>query len=294
MFQIKRKQLIFFILFSLLTPIAVLVFYFAFFYFPLKNNKEIFPKTENEEIFVKEDIPQDMKKMYGITFADTEKEKSVYFIDGREKEEYDVLRLKKSVNLRAPDIMSADDIIRALKITRTQFNNSLVVIYCHDGRRSMETAAKINLPNVKFLVDGRLNFLNDSFLAEGSVENSPFSDHIKDYDFTISLDDFSALIKNKNYFLVDGRLDDSDVTLSNVYKFRIGYLSTEEYNEKIKTFIELGDKDIMFIANSYPDLFYAKLLVYRLERDYGFNYKKFHVILGQDNNISKILNDEKN
>ena len=54
------------------------------------------------------------------------------------------------------------------------------------------------------------------------------------------------------------------------------------------------NKDIIFIANSYPDLFYAKLLVYRLERDYGFNYKKFHVILGQDNNISKILSDDKN
>jgi len=270
------------------------VFYFSFFYFPLKNNKEIFPKVEDSKVFIKEDIPEDMKKMYGITFADAEKEKNVYFIDGREKEEYDVLRLKKSVNMRAPDITGADDMIKDLKITRAQFNNSLVVIYCHDGRRSMETAAKINLPNVKFLVDGRLNFLNDSSQAEGSVENSPFPDHIKDYDFTISLDDFRALIKNKNYFLVDGRLDDSDVALSDAYKFRIGYLSTEEYNEKIKTFVGLGYKEIVFIANSYPDLFYAKLLIYRLERDYGFDYKKFHVILGQDNNIAKIINDEKN
>ena len=108
------------------------------------------------------------------------------------------------------------------------------------------------------------------------------------------MDDFRALIKNKNYFLVDGRLDDSDVALSDAYKFRIGYLSTEEYNEKIKTFVGLGYKEIVFIANSYPDLFYAKFLIYRLERDYGFYYKKLHVILGQDNNIAKIINDEKN
>jgi rhodanese-related sulfurtransferase len=293
MFYEKHKQALFIFFSFLLTSILISAFYFFFFYFPLKNNKELFPAVEDNKIFQKEDIPEEAKKMYGITYEDIkniQKEKSVYFIDGREKEEYEVLRLKNSINLRAPDILNENEIIKALGITQAKFNNSLIIIYCHDGRRSLETVSKINLPNVKFLIDGRMNlFKIDPALTEGDQEKSPFPDHIKDYDFTISLEDFKKIIQN-DYFLVDGRINNNDDLFPNVYKFRIGYLTTEEYNEKIKDFIGLKNKDIIFIANSYPDLFYAKLLVYRLERDYGLNYKKFHIVFGQDNSLSEIIN----
>ncbi|MEI6596877.1 MAG: rhodanese-like domain-containing protein [bacterium] len=291
MLQRKLKQLLFFILFFLSTSATVLIFYFLFFYFPLKNNQEIFPAVENSEIFIKEDIPEDMQKMYGITYEDARKEKMVYFIDGREKEEYDIFRFKNATHLRAPDISSVKNMMDALNTTSEEFNNSLIVIYCHDGRRSLETVSKINLPNVKFLIGGRKNFLTaDPSSVEGDSEKSPFPNHIKDYDFTITLSKFKNIISN-DYFLVNGRINNDDNLFPDVYQFRIGYLTTKEYNEKIKDFIGQKNKNIVIIANSYPDLFYAKLLIYRLEMDYGFDYKKFNIVFGQDKNISKIINE---
>ena len=250
---------------------------------------ELFPlDLDREEIF-KEEISPELKEKYGVEYINIKDGENVYFIDSREIEEYEIFRIKGAFHLRAPDIESADDIIKTIGIEKTEFENSVIVIYCHDGHRGSEVASKINLPNVKFLIGGRKNFFEmDITFLEGDRDQAPFPTYIKDADFTVTLEEAKRLLFS-GAFLVDGRLYENDYELESAYKFRIGQMSSDEYYEKLQKITDLKNQKILFVANIYPDLFYGKLLIYRLERDYGFNYNNFYILFAQDSELHNFL-----
>ena len=291
---ISSKKLIVIFATLFFTCILVLIFYFLFFYLPLLSNKELFPPVEDREmLYLKEKISEELKEKHGIGYDRLNEiirgGENIYFIDGREIEEYEVFRVKNAAHLRATDILEADDMAKALNITLDELKGSLVIVYCHDGTRAAEVVVRLNQSNIKFLIDGRMGLLKiDPLLVEGSIAKSPFPSHIQNRDLTVSLEDARVLIEG-GAFLIDGRLYDNDNLFLSAFDFRIGQLSTKEYNKKIENILEFKENNILFIANIYPDLFYAKLLVYRLERDYGFDFQKFHVIFGQDTEFAKVI-----
>lgn len=283
-FFINKEYFIF--LFT--TFLLVILFYFLFYYIPLQKNRELFPETKEKEVFLKEPINESALLLHGIYYKEIDDLENVYFIDGREEEEYNAIHIKGSIHLRVADILGKEDIINALNLNQEEFNNSLIVIYCHDGHRGSEIAEKINLANVKFLIGGRTNFLEiDEFLLEGDINKNPFPDDIKNYDFVVSHEDGFKIFKDKNATLIDGRLIGIDILLD-VHKIRIGQMTTEEYEKKIEEIKE--DNIFLIFTESYPDLFYAKLLIYRLERDHDLNYKNFYIIFTQTEEFIEKLN----
>jgi rhodanese-related sulfurtransferase len=257
------------------------------------NNREIFPDKDSLSTFsIKESISEDSKKKYGITYDEIKKIKAtVYYIDGREREEFEKAHAVGAVNIRVPDIRSFDSIKNVLGLSESKIDSSFFVIYCHDGTRSVEAVSRIQRDNVKFLIDGRENFYREDFESEGDISVPPFPDYIQNKNFTVNVADGVQLVKD-GAFVIDGRLYSSDYLFPIAYEFRIGQLSTSDYEDKIKTIKDQKDKQIIFIGNVYPDLFYAKLFIYRLERDHNFDFKNFKVIFGQDKIFYEALKKE--
>jgi rhodanese-related sulfurtransferase len=207
-----------------------------------------------------------------------------YYIDGREVEEYNYMRKENSVHLRTYDINNKYDIINAIGITEKEFEDSLFIIFCHDGTRSEEVAEKINLPNVKFFIGG-VAVLFDYNFPEGDV----LPNYIVNKDYVTSPEVAHELVR-EGAFLIDGRCYEDDL-FKDVYRFRIGQLSTEDYNERIKEIVAQKGNKIVFIADGHADTFYVKLLIYRLEKNYDFDYEDFYLVFGQNKEFSELLNN---
>ena len=58
-------------------------------------------------------------------------------------------------------------------------------------------------------------------------------------------------------------------------------MTKEEYESRLKKVLENKDKDIIFIVDRYTELFYANLLIMRLEKNYQFSKDKFHILFCQ-------------
>jgi rhodanese-related sulfurtransferase len=223
-----NKKIVLFI-YPFFIVIIVLFFYFLFFYAPIKDNSELFPFENNDVINTlhSPEISQEILDQYGITIDAIEEKKdnydNVYYIDGREPEEYAATPKEDAVHVRAHDIKDVSVILQCLNISQDQLNKSLVVVFCHNGTRSSEVVSKINLPNVKFLIDG-VGVLAQDIKIAGSVLPS----RIQDHDFAISIEDAIELIED-GAFLIDGRLlMEEDNLFDNAFEFRSAQLSTED------------------------------------------------------------------
>jgi len=293
----RKSFLILAFTYSIIVLLGVIVFLYLVFYLPLIKNKEIFPK--NYSVNLKEKISDEDKKIYGITLDEViQKSKNikVYFIDGREIEEFQAAHIKGAFHLRIPDIKDTEEVSKKIGLNKNEINRSFFVIYCHDGTRSIEAVKRINQENFKFLIDGigsfkNRKFKNSDFEIEGDFNISPFPDYIQNKDFTVDPSQAVKLIKNGG-FLVDGRLYEKNIQFPNAYNFRIGQLTSEEYDTKLQKILEQKGKDIIFIGNVYPDLFYAKLIFYRLVQNNGFKIENLKIVFGQDNELYQLLKKE--
>ena len=64
-------------------------------------------------------------------------------------------------------------------------------------------------------------------------------------------------------------------------------LTTEEYNRRLEKILDNRDKEFILIASRYSELFYANLLILRLERDHGFTDNQFHIVFHQFEELEK-------
>ena len=272
---------------------------YYYFYRDLETNKELFPENklfqeiktnnlqelpQNEMTPGKDDIPKEILEKYGILSEEVKKlDRKVYFIDGRELEEFEVEHIKDSEHIRTLDI-TKEKIKKVFYLSENEFNNSFFVIYCHDGTRSGDVVGRLGLDNLKFLIGG-VRCIYD-FETEKGEKEQVFEDYIINHEFTISSEDFLKLKKNNDILLLDVRLYEN-FDIPGEYDFRIGKLSTGEYNNRMSYILENQDKKIVCIADIYPDLFYSKLLFQRLIEENGFNKKNLYILFGPDKNSFK-------
>ena len=301
----KHTHIIFIIVSTFLTTVMVVVFYNYYFFEPLKSNGELFPERienfsesdmekkledfetpENSENKMlsngKFDISEEFKNDYGITMDELEKiEKKIYFIDGREPEEFESSHVQRAVHIRTLDI-TKETIKSRLNIDDLEFQNSFFVLYCHNGTRTSDVISKMNNNNFKFLLNGYGALSQSSkFQMYHNSKISVFKKDIQNQDFTINTNEALKFLNKNSSLFIDGRLYSDENKLPLYFDFRIGKLSTKEYERKLNHILQYKDKNIVYIAEIYPDLFYAKLLIQRLEEKYDFNPKYFHILFNQ-------------
>jgi rhodanese-related sulfurtransferase len=277
------------------------LFYNSFFLKPLKKNGELFPQNnaidsqipQNKKVKISDEIVE----KYGITVDEIAKidKNKLFFIDGREPEEFANNHVSGAKHIRTLDIADKEIIKSAFAIDEDIFSNATFIIYCHDGTRSAEQTSELDLANVKFLVKGVSVFYDGSAetIGIGLVPTgiATIEKEIQDYDFTISSDEASKMLDGKNLF-IDGRLEVKDV-FSFAKDFRIGKLASDQYVQALEKILLYKNGDIIYIADTYGDMFYAKLLIQRLSKQYDFDLKKFHILFAQSDNFYVYLKDKK-
>ena len=288
----NKKNFIYKIIFSIIASILIIgAFYYFIFLKPLKSNGEIFSKTD-KALVQKEEISDELKEKFGISLENIPNNKKVYWIDGREIEEFENNHILGAKNIRTLDIESFNNILNVFDLHINDVGNSFFIIYCHDGTRSAEVVSKTNMSNVRFLLEGVKSFKENNLISVYENKDKPvFKKHIQNRDFTVSPDKSLELLKKDSLF-IDGRLY-SNQRFDFAYNFRIGQLSSKDYKERLRYILKFKDKDIVYIADIYPDLFYAKILAQRLESDYGFSIDDFHVLLGETNEFLSNLESRK-
>lgn len=267
---------------------AGLAYYFLF-WSPLKSNKELFPELyllPNGKLGVSEEI----KEKYGITKEQLDvltAQRPLFLIDAREPEEYAAFHFAGAAHIRAPDIGGRQELARALGLGEEEFAGAAVVIYCHDGTRSAQACNALGLPNVKFLIDDEMT------ASRGAGRKEVFDAAIKERDFTITPKEALDLLESGSASFIDTRLYRKYV-FAFARDFRIGNLSSKEYQQQLPEIIALRGRDIVFICDIYPDLFYAKLLIQRLSREAGFPLDKFFILFAESRALHFRLGERAN
>ncbi|PLX21469.1 hypothetical protein C0584_02530 [Candidatus Parcubacteria bacterium] len=284
----KKKIILIIILFPLLSLIVLSFFFYFSYQKPLQENKEIFNSTPPKE---KVEVSKEVKEKYGISPEEIlEEERQVYFIDGREIEEYNNFHIRDAEHIRAPDL-TIDLVKEKFNLSEEEFDEALFILYCHDGTRSSDNTTELDRDNFKFIIGG-VNSRHEGnklgFIPGGTLT---FREEVREKDFTTHIDNLKEEYSDKEYFVIDGRLY-NDVKIEGAYDFRIGRLRTEEYNNKLSEIIKQKDKKLVYIAEIYPDLFYAKLLIQRLVDSYGFTMDQLLVVMNQSEELNKFLNEE--
>ncbi len=242
----------------------------------------------------REPISEQWIEKYGITFKEMEElDKQVFFIDAREPEEFAYEHVKGAKHIRAQDIDSIEKIKNKFQhLTDKEFEDSFFIVYCHTGTRGAEIPAKLNVDNVKFLIKG------GKFLRMGEKQDwiyrNPrkliFDTDIVNEDFSISIDKAVKLLRKGDNLFIDGRLRKINF-FPFAYDFRIGQLSTQEYNQGVPYILNFRDKKIVYITDIYADVYYAKLLIQRLRKKYGFKIKNYYVLFRKSNLFYQKLKD---
>jgi len=288
----NSQKIVISIFLFLFTSLLLIILYSFLYYLPLKNNHEVFSEIES---YQKPLISEGVAGAFGITIESILSEKrKVLFIDGREEEEFNNNKIRDSIHIRTPDL-SRKIIANKYNIDLDSFDNYLFVIYCHDGSRSSKKVSDLNLENLKFLIDGIKVFddtrLNDkySFVQSGvaTIEKD-----IREYDFIVDGSFVKTLIsKNNELFIIDGRLNKNE-KIKDSYDFRIGAVSSSEYGKKIKEIEKYNTVNILYIAQTYQDLFYAKLLFQRLIKSGDFKIENLHIYSSNLMELNNILNSK--
>jgi len=217
---------------------------------------------------------------YAITLDGvTKSSKKVYFIDVREKEEYESYHFPNAINIRAPDI-NIEKIKEKLSLDDSRLNDSLIVLYCYTGNRSAPIAANIGLDNVKFFYSSNSDIINKkssviieyaNFINDKTFNNAkllgPYRDRSEIGNRYLSASEIENLRLSKKAIVVDGTFNCSHPQLE---KIIIPFLKEDDYNAKITKLINEGhDKKIIVLVNN--EISTALILFSRLEKEYGIN-----------------------
>ncbi|MFH0912803.1 MAG: rhodanese-like domain-containing protein [Candidatus Omnitrophota bacterium] len=243
---------------------------------------------KNEEL-----IPEHWKDKYGISFKEVAKlNGQVFFIDAREPEEFAYEHIKGAKHIRARDIDSIETIKKAFNLSDKEFKQSFFIIYCHTGTRAAEIPAKVEVNNIKFLLKGGmfLRLEENQHLIYRDLEQTIFDVDLVNEGFSISIDRAIELLRKREALFIDGRLYKKN-PLPFAYDFRIGQLSTREYEQRLTNLLNFIDKKIIYIADSYADVYYAKLLVQRLRKQYAFKIKNYFVLFKKSDLFYRKLKD---
>jgi len=65
-------------------------------------------------------------------------------------------------------------------------------------------------------------------------------------------------------------------------KFIIPYMTTEEYNKRIKELADNKGKEIIIIVGDKSEFFFAQILFRRLEKEYNWDFSQFHISFEED------------
>ncbi|MDD3374153.1 MAG: rhodanese-like domain-containing protein [Candidatus Omnitrophica bacterium] len=287
---LKRNKRIIVILLvnNVILGIAIGFFFYYRYYLPVRKDsylvRPLAPKLIGDNV-----------RKYGISMQaieeEEEKKRKVCFIDIREPEEFAVGHCKKAYNERGVEL-SKERIKKIFKISDKDFQEILFIIYCHDGDRSIDLAKRMNLPNIKYLIGGVLQFKENLENFQGLIEPSEAlfgKEYTTKYQINVKL--AADIIKSKKSVVVDvrGRKYYEVMHIKGSQWFRIGnmtFLEVEEAMEKLTKQLSKR-KQLVVIANGYGDLFYAQLLIYRLIRDYNLSEIDYNILFNQIDYIFK-------
>jgi rhodanese-related sulfurtransferase len=235
-------------------------------------------------------------KNYGLTAEQLELKinagKKVYFIDVREIEEYNIGHIEGAKHYRAADL-TIEGIKSRFILSDQEFSESLFVLVCHDGGRGFFKARRFNQGNIKYLIEG----IEYSELAKNGIKvTGPV---VPDYEIfskkyqtkyqMLAKDAVQLMKRNKGILVIDDRH-------INVYRrkhikgsvhMKIGHLKKDDYENSLQKILDKKGSKLIVLADRYSELFYANLLLLRLERDYNFDDSKFHIVFNQFSEFEK-------
>lgn len=317
----KYKKIIIFLLIQniAIAIILGLVFYYRY-YRPLYEDSYLFPKESSQIINpldrqIEPFDPTDLKDSYivvngviradegllidhayGIEPKELNKEliagRSIYYLDIRESEEFSVGHALGAKHIRHADIESVKTIKNLFGLNKESFKKALIVVYCHDGDRGFYTAKNLDQENIKYLIGGVEGLQGKDYIEYTGAYLSDTKIFPAGYQrmFQISARKASEMItEDKNIFIVDMRLGRAFAIkhIKGSLHFLFNTMPTEEYKKRLQKVLKHKDKNIIFIVERYTELFYANLLIMRLEQNYHFDRKKFHVLFAQFHILEK-------
>ena len=266
-----------------------------------QNSNVIDPKLLNENYIIldgllRDDIKKSFDEKYGLTPDQIKEEidqnRKIYYIDVREPEEYEVGHIVGSKNIRYMDMeRSVEKILEVFSLSEDEFKRSLIMVYCHDGNRGLAYARSINQDNVKYIIGGAeaLDGFNSIDYTGSALSDKAIFDSKYQYKFQTSASEAIEIIKKGDAFVIDMRFPSlyNDKHIKDSLLFKINLTTKEKYNNIIELILSKREKKIIIIVNKYSELFYANLLILRLERDHNFDDDQFHIVFHQFEEFEK-------
>ena len=221
-----------------------------------------------------------------------EKYKRIFFVDTREKEEFQRQHIKDAVNIRAVDV-SKEVLKKSFSLKNdNDFQESLIILYCHDGMRSSRVAESLNSENIKFLYKSIR-----SLMLKGDGRNNEFkieltSDDVQDITNQL-LGDIPKILEGEDYLKKQIDADNIlvfDGTIDNLYSpleaFSLPYTKQQDYERKMQKIVKNSEKETFFVIKDVTELFFVRIIFSRLKYEYNFDLDKMHITTNIDwNNI---------
>jgi len=208
------------------------------------------------------------------------------FLDIREVEEYRAGHIKDALQYRGMDLNLV--VIKSLfGLSDEGFQETTIVLVCHDGGRGKIQARRLSSKNIKFIEGGMQS------IGEGSETIELTGPSIPDYEifgekyqnnYQMKAEMLLDLIRNKDKILIiDGRhkvyYDRGHIDGS--IQLNIGRMTQFEYDKALRRILENKDSQLIVICNRYGELFHANLLFLRLEKNYNFDDSRFNIVFNQ-------------
>lgn len=303
-FKEKRKLIL---LLGILLIENIILGFTLFGFFQLKYYKPLYIKFERlldfslspekeitENLSDNPQISSYLIEKYGASYETLKNSgKKLYFVDVREEEEFDFKRIKDALNLRGPDI-TVDLLKSKLSLSDKDFNDGIIVLYCHDGTRSSWVAEKLNFSNIKFLIDpyeviddngeklvqlvSEKKFKDED--AENIVESFNSGKYSDDAQFYLTPEKMKRLSEINEGIILNGTVSNERIgNLSQEpFKMVIPYMTSAEYDNAIKQILKYKNKNVVVVINDKSEFYFARILFKRLEEKYGFKFDKFRIV----------------
>lgn len=305
----KNKKLIFFLIIqNLLIAVILGLFFYYKYYKPLYEDSYFFPKDSVSDINPldrtiepfynkeeKEDEDTTLSLQYGVTVNEIIKRKAdginIYYLDIREKEEFQVGHVVGAQHIRHADIIDIETIKNIFNLKNID-DNVLFILYCHNGDRALYTAKHLDIDNIKYLIGGVEGIVDNNYLDYKGEYLSYQKIFDEDFqkNFQISATEAIDIINNKeDTFVIDMRLGRifAEKQIKGSMHFLYNTMSTKEYEKRLEIVLKNKTKNILFIVDRYTELFYANLLIKRLIENHSFNEKQFFILFNQFHLLEK-------
>jgi rhodanese-related sulfurtransferase len=317
-FRVHKKIIIFILIQNIILASVVGVFFYYKFYKPLYDDSYLFPQGRevqandsylfgditdpaffNEDYVVENGYYRDKhgnrtteNRGYGIAYGEVvekiESGENIKFIDVREVEEYNVGHIEGAKHYRVMDI-TIEGIKKIFNLSEGDFNKGTFILVCHDGGRGLLKAKELDRINIKYLIAGieSLNNVNESEYIK--LTGPVFADYEifdKKYQtkYQTQAEDIIKMInKNEDVLIIDGRHISyyEKKHIQGSIHLKIGHMTIGEYQEALSRILDKKGFNIVILPDRYSELFYANLLLLRLERDYNLDDNKFFIVFNQ-------------